>query len=105
LFYLKERAGLLIARREGLYAFPHRSFQEYLAGCYLANQPEFAEQLEKLVFADPTWWREVCLLGIGKARQGGLGQAAGVVNILLPDDPPQAEAVPDNQWRMAAVAG
>jgi Sulfatase-modifying factor enzyme 1 len=36
--YLDTRAGLLIAGRERLYAFPHRSFQEYLAACYLANR-------------------------------------------------------------------
>ncbi len=76
-----------MARDEGVYAFPHRSFQEYLAACHLADQPDFAEQLQALVCADPTWWREVCLLGVGKARQGGLGAAVNVVGVLLPEEP------------------
>ena len=102
--YLRERAGLLLARREGVYAFPHRSFQEYLAACYLANQPEFAERLQDLVCQDPAWWREVCLLGVGKLRQGGLGQAMAAVNVLLPDDPDPSAPLPENQWRVAVLA-
>ncbi len=72
--YLRDRAGLLVAREDGVYAFPHRTFQEYLAACHLADQPDFAEQLNALACADPVWWREVCLLGIGKARRGGVGR-------------------------------
>jgi formylglycine-generating enzyme required for sulfatase activity len=105
LSYLKERAGLLGERRGGVYSFPHRSFQEYLAACYLADQPEFALELEKLVCSDPAWWREVCLFGIGKAKRGGMSQAVGVANHLLPADPPVEDEAPPNQWRVASLIG
>jgi formylglycine-generating enzyme required for sulfatase activity len=103
--YLQERAGLLISRRERVYAFPHRSFQEYLAACHLADQPDFAEQVQRLAGEDPLWWREVALLAIGKARQGGLGSAVSLVNVLLPDGPEDVGAIEDVNWRVAVLAG
>ena len=41
--YVDQRAGLLVGQGGELgkpttYRFPHRTFQEYLAGCYLINQ-------------------------------------------------------------------
>ena len=104
--YLETRAGLLLGRREGVYAFLHRSFQEYLAACYLANtEREFAEVLKALVLDDPAWWREVFLLGVGKKRQGGLGDAVNVVNTLMPEAPGDDHAaIPENAWRAAAIA-
>ncbi|MGB8647999.1 MAG: SUMF1/EgtB/PvdO family nonheme iron enzyme [Anaerolineae bacterium] len=41
--YVDQRAGLVVGRggefgRPAVYGFPHRTFQEYLAGCYLAGQ-------------------------------------------------------------------
>ena len=103
--YLDTRAGLLIGRREEVYAFPHRTFQEYLAACHLANQPEFALELRGLLGEDLSWWREVFLWGVGKKRQGGLGDAVQVVTTLLPQEP---EHVPDKDgwhWQVAALAG
>jgi predicted NACHT family NTPase len=109
LTYLETWAGLLIGRREGVYAFPHRSFQEYLAACHLANtEREFAEKLRELVWQDPTWWREVFLLGVGKKRQGGLGDAVNVINTLVPEEVERVKAitpVTETHWRAAVLAG
>ena len=93
--YLETRAGLLMSRAPGVYAFPHRSFQEYLAACHLADGPDFAAQLRQWVWSDPAWWREVFLLGAGKAKQGGLGNAVHVVNTLVPEGPGDVAEVAD----------
>jgi hypothetical protein len=103
--YLETRAGLLIARREGVYAFPHRSFQEYLAACHLANSSaDFGGELRRRVWEDPTWWREVYLLGVGKKRQGGLGDAVNLVNALVPASPAETDGIGERHWQ-AAVLG
>jgi len=103
--YLRDRAGLVIAHREGVYAFPHRSFQEYLAACYQASLPQGAENLCQLAQDDPAWWREVYLLAAGKLKQGGLGNVVNMVNVLLPADPEQTVPVTDQHWRAASLAG
>ncbi|MCE7985165.1 MAG: NACHT domain-containing protein [Caldilinea sp. CFX5] len=105
LAYLQDRAGLLLARREGRYAFPHRSFQEYLAACHLTEQPDAAQRLRTLAQQDPAWWREVVLLAIGKRKQGGLGAATEMVNTLLGGAFAEFKSVTDNQWRLATMAG
>ncbi len=106
LHYLKDRAGVLIARRNGVYTFPHRSFQEYLTACYLANQPQFAEQLQQLLNEDARWWQEVFLLGVGKAKQGGLSNAVSLISVLLPENPEDvAGEISDKQLRTAALVG
>ncbi|WP_295458987.1 SUMF1/EgtB/PvdO family nonheme iron enzyme [uncultured Thiodictyon sp.] len=103
--YLETRAGLLIARREGVYAFPHRSFQEYLAACHLANTaPDFGAELRRRVWADPTWWREVYLLGVGKKRQGGLADAVNLVNTLVPASPADTDGIGERHWQAAVLA-
>ena len=103
--YLETRAGLLVGRAPGVYAFPHRSFQEYLAVCHLADGPDFADQLRVRVWADPAWWREVFLLGVGKAKQGGLGNAVHIVNVLVPEGPDEAIERDDIYWRSAVLGG
>jgi len=103
--YLENRAGVLIHRREGVYAFPHRSFQEYLAASHLGGLPDPMDRFRERAFSDPAWWREVVLLGIGRARRSGLGTAVGFVSTLLPDGPDSLDAIDDVHWRVAVLCG
>lgn len=62
---VKHRTGLLIERSPEVLAFPHRSFQEYLAGSFLAAQPKFARTAARLSEKGDIW-RLVTLLAVGK---------------------------------------
>ena len=58
-----ERAGLLVERENGVYAFSHLTFQEYLAARAIADRDDFVKfTLDHL--HDP-WWQEVVLLEVG----------------------------------------
>ncbi len=100
LAYLHQRAGLLIPRREDVYAFPHRSFQEYLAASHLFDQTEFYGRVRELGDQDMTWWREVLLLAIVR---GGIGSAVRSMKELLPLDPGKTPS--PTAWRMVGLVG
>jgi predicted NACHT family NTPase len=60
---IEERTGLLAARGEGIYAFSHLTFQEYLAALAVAARDDYVEFV--LARMDKAWWREVILLAAG----------------------------------------
>ncbi len=70
---VREEAGLLVARDdETAFVFPHLTFQEYLAACWLAEQPDMIEQAYKRWQSDDRErWRQVLLLLAGRLRQKG----------------------------------
>ena len=99
---IKERAGLLVEREPGIYAFPHRTFQEYLAGSHLAVQPDFAAQAQTLS-EEASFWREVILLAVGRQVHvmETLAQPLALVAELCP-----ANCVDDDScWRRVWLAG
>jgi formylglycine-generating enzyme required for sulfatase activity len=103
--YIQERAGLLIERRPGVYTFPHRSYQEYLAGSYLAVQPGFPDEAASLIRENYAQWREVVLWAVGvMARlKRMIHVAVDVAAALCPREVPD-RAVSEADWRAADLA-
>jgi formylglycine-generating enzyme required for sulfatase activity len=99
---MKLRAGLLIERAPGVYTFPHRTFQEYLAGAHLASQADFARRSAGLL-ADGVFWRQVVLLAVGRLVYVAedLDKPLALVGELCP----AREADDETAWRKAWIAG
>jgi len=100
--YLRDRAGLLIPRGNGVYTFVHRTFQEYLAASHLTAKEVDPEQLVELVRAEPDRWREVTLLAAARLSEG-----AGFRLLLdtLCEKEPAGSPVPVGDVWSAHVAG
>jgi formylglycine-generating enzyme required for sulfatase activity len=103
--YIQHRAGLLQARDNRTYAFPHRTFQEYLAATYLLKQSAFDTMLRDRVRRDLIWWREVFLLAAGASRSTPRN-ISDLVDCLLPLAPEDGQISPEKaeQARLGAQA-
>jgi len=99
---LKLRAGLLLERAPGFFTFPHRTFQEYLAGSHLASESDFGRKASWLAEAG-LLWRDVILMAIGRLVyvSSDLDKPLVLVGELCP------ERVTDHEvsWRKAWLAG
>lgn len=101
---MKSRAGLLIEREGDVFSFPHRTFQEYLAGTHLARRSNYGARAKELAEQGARGiWREVILLSVGYLvyQQNDPEKALTLVDVLCPQEMPNA----DTEWRRAVLAG
>lgn len=84
--YLHQRSGILLAESPRHYRFPHRSFQEYLAGCFLVRK-RFPKLISEELRTDPTLWREVFLLAAAKVSPTPF-MVWALLEELVPKAPP-----------------
>jgi formylglycine-generating enzyme required for sulfatase activity len=96
---MKLRAGLLLERAPEVFTFPHRTFQEYLAGSHLAAQADFARQACLLAEKGPLW-REVILLAVGRLvyLSGDTDKPLALVGELCPEQAEDSETGRRKVW-------
>lgn len=116
--YVDQRAGLLIGRgghekggKPPLYTFPHRTFQEYLAGCYMArgrHREVLVKYTTRLMEGD--YWQLAAQLGGEELfyERAGEKEVLDLAYDLCPPEAPRTLA----DWRgvlwsglMAALLG
>ena len=109
--YVDQRAGLLIGRggvdkTQKTYAFPHRTFQEYLAGCYLlkGRTREQAQAYLRCAELDD-YWALAAILGAEQLLHGqGRRDDTPLIDLadeLCPHLEPQSSA----EWRATLWSG
>lgn len=103
--YIRDRAGLLMNKGDGIYSFPHRVFQEYLAARHL-TESGFPGLLVQLVRTDAERWREVLLLAGAKVARGAPYAAWALVAKLCPQrcTPERATYATESDWWTALLA-
>ncbi len=112
--YIKDRAGLLLSLGERdeteYFTFPHRTFQEYLAACYLAGQSdsEIHKQLKQLTATTQlrNHWRQVLQLA---ARVAGPNRGTLMSNELIHGQAAEGylkkHVLTQDDWERAILAG
>ena len=102
--YLRDRSGILRAHGMGVYQFPHRTFQEYLAARYLIEELEFPGELCRLVKTDVNRWREAAQLAAARNAEHAPASFWELIGELCPDEPTQV-ADADSALYGALMAG
>lgn len=102
--FLEGRSGLLIARDIGdRYAFPHKTFQEYLVACELILQGDKETEQAVVEHRHAPTWREVILLVAGQLVANGQPRSAKALAWKLLDNL-DAPGTPE-AYRNAVLAG
>ena len=78
---IEERTGLLVARGEGVYAFSHLTFQEYLAALAVAARDDYIPYT--LTRVPDAWWREVILLEAGHLSTQSRERMARLISAII----------------------
>ncbi len=106
--YIEKRAGLLLGQGEKdgkrQFAFPHRTFQEFLAACHLANQGDLNPLGVELARQNAGHWKEVLVLA---ARQARSDRGAALADALIDSerfDPEAAGSATGDDFRCAVIA-
>ena len=104
--YADQTAGLLSGRGgpgERVYAFPHRTFQEYFAGCYLAKRTRDFKRAVKQRLGEGDYWRLAAQLGLEEVlhNDGREYEALEAAYFLCPATAPAQET----DWRGVLWAG
>jgi hypothetical protein len=102
--YLHQRSGILIEEKAGVYRFPLRSYQEYLAACYFTGRNDFPRNLIQEVESDPDLWREVLLLAAGKSSEFP-AMAWALLDGLVPWEPEEETTADDPRFKAVLLAG
>jgi formylglycine-generating enzyme required for sulfatase activity len=104
--FIRERAGLLVERRadevDPVLAFPHRTFQEYLAACWLTEGEDTASKAADLARRGDHWW-EVIKLAAGRLLyvERKIAQPLALLDWLCPDEQPGTA----DCWRLIRLSG
>lgn len=81
---LREEAGLLLERGDDTVAFPHLTFQEYLAACHLAGLPTMQQDAYAFWRGDDRErWRKVLQLLAARLREDNKAATEGVAWLRL----------------------
>ena len=104
--FVRERAGLLVERRadevDPVLAFPHRTFQEYLAACWLTEGEDTGVKAAELARQGDHWW-EVIKLAAGRLSyvERKVTQPLLLLDFLCPEQPQDDP----HCWRLRQLAG
>jgi hypothetical protein len=81
---IENQSGLLLERENGIYAFAHKTFQEYLASVHALQQKL---ESELTTHVENEWWHETIRLYTAQT------DASGIITACLDIEPPQATAL------------